>query len=224
MVGHDPDVRHPGGDRRAALEVAHVKRWFLPYTPDLLELLLAQCEITCRGMTAFVGWSGGDGDQGRVVRDLEHEADDARRKLMRELRAAFSTPFDAEDIYELSERLDEVLNGAKNAVRESEITDVAPAPPMEQMAQCLQDGVHHLHDALAALKDDEDRATEEADAAIKSGRALEHHYRRAMSDLLELDDVKLQAGRRELYRLYSHIGDALVRVSHRVWYTVVKES
>jgi uncharacterized protein Yka (UPF0111/DUF47 family) len=200
-----------------------VKRWFLPYTPDLIGLLLDQCQVTCRGMTAFVQWSGGDTDQGQAVRDCEHEADDARRTLMTELRAAFSTPVDAEDIYELSERLDEVLNGAKNAVRESEITDVAPDGKTEEMARCLEEGVRHLHDALAALNEDEDRATVAADAAIKCGRALEHHYRRAMSDLLEIDDVKLQTGRRELYRRYSHIGDALVRVSHRVWYTVVKE-
>jgi uncharacterized protein Yka (UPF0111/DUF47 family) len=200
-----------------------VRRWFLPYTPDLLELLLDQCEITCRGMTAFVQWSGGDAEQGRAVRDCEHEADDARRTLMKELRAAFSTPFDAEDIYELSERLDEVLNGAKNAVRESEITDVLPDPAMEEMAKCLQEGVQHLHDALAALKDDEDRATVAADAAIKCGRGLEHHYRKAMSELLKVDDATLQTGRRELYRRYSRIGEALVRVSHRVWYTVVKE-
>jgi uncharacterized protein Yka (UPF0111/DUF47 family) len=200
-----------------------VKRWFLPYTPDLLGLLLDQCQVTCRGMTAFVQWSGGDTEQGQAVRDCEHEGDDARRKLMQELRAAFSTPVDAEDLYELSERLDELLNGAKNAVRESEITDVPPDDAMEEMARHVQDGVQHLYDSLRALKDDEDRATEEADAAVKCGRHLEHCYRRAMSDLLEVDDLKLQTGRRELYRRYSGIGDSLVRVSHRVWYTVVKE-
>ena len=44
--------------------------------------------------------------------------------MLVELRAAFSTPLDPEDIYELSERLDEVLNGAKNTVRESEIMKI----------------------------------------------------------------------------------------------------
>ena len=200
-----------------------MKRWFLPYTPDLLGRLVEQCEITCRGMTAFVEWSGGDVEQGQAVRDAEHDADDARRLVMKELRAAFSTPVDPEDVYELSERLDEVLNGAKNAVRESEITDVAPDPPMEQMAHCLQEGVQHLHNALASLKDDEDRATDEADAAVKCGRKLESYYRKAMSDLLDVDDPLAQTGRRELYRRYSRIGESLIRVSHRVWYTVVKE-
>jgi hypothetical protein len=58
---------------------------------------------------------------------------------------------------------------------------------------------------------------------VKCGRTLESYYRKAMSDLLEVDDLKAQTGRRELYRRYSRIGESLVRVSHRVWYTVVKE-
>jgi uncharacterized protein Yka (UPF0111/DUF47 family) len=200
-----------------------VKRWFLPYTPDMIGLLLEQCQITCRGMSAFVQWSAGDAEQHEAVRQYEHDADDARKKVIKELRAAFSTPFDAEDIYELSERLDEVLNGAKNAVRESEIIDIPPDQAMEEMAGHLQTGVQHLYDALAALREDQDKATEEADAAIKCERDLEHCYRRAMSELLDEEDHKLLAGKRELYRRYSRIGESLVRVGHRVWYTVVKE-
>lgn len=200
-----------------------MKRWFLPYTPDLLALLVDQAEITCRGMTAFVAWSAGDGSQGQAVRDAEHEADDARRKVMKELRAAFTTPFDPEDIYELSERLDEVLNGAKNAVRESEIIALPPDGAMAEMAEHVQTGVRHLHGALVALKEDQNRATDEADAAVHCGRQLERCYRVAMSELIDVEDLKLATGKRELYRRYSRIGESLVRVSHRVWYTVVKE-
>jgi uncharacterized protein Yka (UPF0111/DUF47 family) len=200
-----------------------VKRWFLPYTPDMIGLLLEQCQVTCQGMSAFLQWSAGDAEQHEAVRQYEHDADDARKKVMKELRAAFSTPFDAEDIYELSERLDEVLNGAKNAVRESEIIDIPPDPAMEEMAGHLQTGVQHLYNALAALREDQDKATEEADAAIQCERDLEHCYRRAMSELLDEEDHKLLAGKRELYRRYSRIGESLVRVGHRVWYTVVKE-
>ena len=105
-----------------------MKRWFLPYTPDLVGLLIEQSEITCHGIGVFVQWSAGDLERNDAVRQFEHEADDARRRVLKELRAAFSTPFDPEDIYELSERLDEVLNGAKNAVRESEIMKLAAGP------------------------------------------------------------------------------------------------
>jgi uncharacterized protein len=201
-----------------------MKRWFLPYTPDLLGLLLEQSEITCHGIDAFVRWSAGEIEQNETVRRYEHEADDARKHLLKELRAAFSTPLDPEDIYELSERLDEVLNGAKNAVRESEIMKLDPDPPMAEMAGHIQTGVAHLHAAFACLKSDQDSATNEADAAIHCERDLEHCYRRAMSELSDVDDLNLVTGRRELYRRYARIGDNLVRVGHRVWYSVVKET
>jgi uncharacterized protein Yka (UPF0111/DUF47 family) len=203
-----------------------MKRWFLPYTPDLLALLIDQAEVTERGMEAFVRWSasGGDNAAGDEVRRLEHEADDARRRLLLELRRAFTTPLDPEDVYELSEWLDEVLNGAKNAVREAEIMNVTPDMPLAEMAAHLLDGVRHLSHAFVDLTSDRDRATEEADAAIKCERGLEHSYRSAMSELSESDDLKEVTGRRELYRRYARIGDSLVRVCHRVWYLVVKEA
>jgi uncharacterized protein Yka (UPF0111/DUF47 family) len=200
-----------------------VKRWFLPYTPDLLGLLLDQSEITCRGIDAFVQWSGGDLDASQDVRDFEHEADEARRKVFKELRAAFSTPLDPEDIYELSERLDEVLNGAKNAVRESEVMRLPPDKAMAEMAALLRTGVGHIHEAFVVLKSDRDQATHEADKAIHCERNLERCYRKAMSALTDVDDVRLVGGKRELYRRYSRIGDSLVLVAHRVWYSVVKE-
>lgn len=199
-----------------------MKRWFLPYSPDLLGLLLEQSEITCHGIDAFVAWSAGDLGRSETVRDCEHDADDARKKVLVELRAAFSTPLDPEDIYELSERLDQVLNGAKNAVRESEIMKQDPDQPMAEMAEHLQTGVRHLHEAFKVLTSDRDRATAEADKAIHCERDLEHCYRRAMSELSDVDDVKLVTGKRELYRRYARVGDNLVRVAHRVWYSVVK--
>jgi uncharacterized protein Yka (UPF0111/DUF47 family) len=200
-----------------------VKRWFLPYTPDLLGRLIEQAEMTVHGMDAFVHWSEGDLEQNDAVSTHEHQADMARRAMLKELRAAFSTALDPEDIYELSERLDEVLNGAKNTVRESEVMKVDPDQAMAEMAGHLQTGVRHIHAAFGVLRSDRDAATAEADKAIQCERDLEHAYRQAMSELTDSDDPRLIAGKRELYRRYSSMGESLVRVGHRVWYAVVKE-
>jgi uncharacterized protein len=200
------------------------KRWFLPSTPDLIGLLRDQSAITVDGLEAFVRWSQGDAAAGDEVREKEHEADDARRKLLTDLRNAFATPLDPEDIYELSERLDTVLNGAKNAVREADLMHLEPDGPSAEMAAALRDGVRHLHDAFEHLRGAHDDATESADAAIKCERNLEHVYREAMSELTDSDDVREIAARRELYRRYARIGESLVRVAHRVWYLVVKET
>jgi hypothetical protein len=199
-----------------------MRRWFLPRTPDLLGLLGAQAKITIAGLDAFAEWSAGNVTAAHTVRDAEHQADHARRELLGELRAAFSTPLDPEDIYELSERLDTILNGAKNAVREAELMNMAPDAAMASMAAILTEGVRHLATAFAALPRDKDRATDEADAAIRGERKLERSYRKAMSDLQTVADVSETTGRRELYRRYARIGEALVSVAERIWYSVVK--
>ena len=200
-----------------------MRRWFLPENGDVLGLLADQTAVTLRGLDAFVAWSAGDEVAERAVRDAEHEADRARRKLMTAVLAAFSPPLEPEDIYELSERLDAVLNGAKNTVREAAIMDMPPDPPCAEMAVSLRDGVSHIASAFGALVSDSTLATAEADAAIKCVRRIEHAYQRAMSKLLAVEDAREVTGRRELYRRYARLGEALESVAERVWYSVVKK-
>jgi len=200
-----------------------MRRWFLPQIPNVLAVLREQAVQTLGGMHDFAAWSAGDATRARSVRDAEHAADEIRRRLQTQLRAAFSTPMDAEDIYELSERLDTVLNGAKNAIREAEVMQLVPDAPLARMAAELDTGVAHLKTAFSALPGDADTATAAADAAIRSERAVEHTYRTAMSDLLEIQDLRAVISWREMYRRYARIGDGLVRVAERVWYATVKE-
>jgi uncharacterized protein Yka (UPF0111/DUF47 family) len=199
-------------------------RWFLPHSPDLLGLLKAQVDVTITGMDAFAAWSAGDEARAEDVATAEHAADEARRKLQAELRAAFTTPLDPEDIYELSERLDNVLNAAKNSVREAHVMALAPDAALGEMATHAAAGVRHIGNALAVLTTNADIATSEADAAIKCERHIEHLYRAAMSKLCEVEDVSVVTAWREMYRRYARLGEELVRVAERVWYSVVKEA
>ena len=204
------------------MEGVYVRRWFLPRTPDVLALLNDQAAITVGGLDSFAEWSAGNASAAQAVRDAEHRADDARRKLLEQLRAAFSTPLEPEDIYELSERLDAILNAAKNAVREADLMNMSPDSSMGSMGATLAEGVRHLATAFAALVADNDRATQEADAAIRCQRAVERSYRKAMSDLQTVADVSEVTGRRELYRRYARLGETLLGVAERIWYAVVK--
>lgn len=201
-----------------------MNRWFLPETPDVLGMLREQTAVTIEGMNALIAWATGDPAGAQQVRDLEHHADEHKRELRKALRAAFTTPLDAEDLYVLSERLDAVLNGAKDAVRESEVMACGPDEAIAEMARHLADGVGHLGQAVAHLDNDGDVATTEADAAIKCQRQVERVYRAAMSDLIDREDLREVMSRRELYRRFSRIGDTVVEVAERVWYAVVKES
>jgi len=199
-----------------------MKHWFLPDTPDVLALLREQADETVRGMESFAAWSAGSGGAATVLRGSEHDADRIRRALQHAVRGAFSTPLDPQDIYELSERLDSVLNGAKNAVREAEVMKIVPNSATASMATDLVEGVRHLRDAFAALTSDAEAATDAADAAIRCERHIEHRYRAAMSELLEVEDLRQVIAWREMYRRYARIANHLVETAERVWYAVVK--
>jgi uncharacterized protein Yka (UPF0111/DUF47 family) len=200
-----------------------MRRWFLPEAPDVLGILTRQGEVTIAGVEAFAAWSKGDQSKASEVRAREHEADAIRRELLTAIRHAFVTPISPEDMYELSERLDRILNAAKDLVREAELLGMGPDPEMAEMAQLVAMGVGELVRAFPALVVDPDRATGCADAAVRHQRKIEHVYRRAMSALLQVNEIREVAGRRELYRRCARMGDAIEGVAHRIWYAVVKE-
>jgi uncharacterized protein len=211
------------------LEVDLVKLpWFLPETPDVLGMLLAQADATIEGLEALVTWAAsGDDGAAEDVRMAEHTADDRKRELRKALTESFTTPLDAEDLYTMSERLDAVMNGAKDAVREAEVMGIRPDEHVRTMCELLLEGVRHLHDAFAQLATDgagaEGPATDAADAAVKAQRRLERAYRTAASALIEVDDLREVMARRELYRRISRVSDSVVEVAERVWYATVKE-
>jgi uncharacterized protein Yka (UPF0111/DUF47 family) len=202
--------------------------WFLPENPDVLGMLRRQADVTIRGMDTLVAWASGDGGAAIAIGDREHEADDVKRQLRVALRNAFITPIGAEDIYVLSERLDSVMNGAKDAVREAEVMAIEPDEAMVAMASLLGEGVRHLADAFARLEahpeDAGEGATASADSAIRTGRNLERVYRKAMSALVKERDLREVMGRRELYRRFSRISEDVAEVAERVWYASVKEA
>lgn len=200
------------------------KHWFLPQNPDVLRTLLTQAEVTVSASIAFSAWAGGEHEQQAQVRACEHQADEIRRQLSTQLRAAFSTPIDQEDLFTLSERLDAVLNGLKNVVRDAESFALDPDPPILAMAEQIHTGVQHLCIAIEHLATDADVATREADAAVSAERLLEKTYRDAMRGLIAGDDLHEVLARGELYRRTLEIGDRLTRVADRIWYAVVKEA
>jgi uncharacterized protein Yka (UPF0111/DUF47 family) len=200
-------------------------RWFLPHSPDVLGALRAQTAVTVDGLDALARWAAGDEAAAERVRECEHLADDRKRELRAALSEAFSTPLEPEDIFQLSTGLDRVMNAAKNIVREAEVLERLPDPPMAELAAALAEGTHHLAEAFAALGDGGGQAaTAAADAALESQRPVERAYRAGMSGLLGLADLHEVAARRELYRRLARTSDGLVDVAERVWYSVLKES
>jgi uncharacterized protein Yka (UPF0111/DUF47 family) len=198
-------------------------RWFLPETPDVLGTLNRQAEVTVNGMTAFLLWAQGDAQQRRVLRDAEHAADAVRRELAQQLRRAFTTPVDAEDLFTLSERLDAVLNVSKNVVRDAEMMGIGPTQTTALMAQQAHEGVENLAIAIAALHGEPTKATNAADAATKNGRRMEKLYSQAGRELATTTDFHAAMLLREHLQGCLRVGERIELVADRIWYSVVKE-
>jgi uncharacterized protein Yka (UPF0111/DUF47 family) len=205
------------------------RRWFLPETPDMIGMLCGQAEATIDGMDTLVAWANGEAGAADKVRDLEHAADREKWTLRRALTETFTAPIDAEDLYVMSERLDAVMNGARDAVRESEVMALPPDAALAEMAGLFAQGVRHLAEAFRLLsskerRGEEDAATAAATAAIRSQREVEGVYRSAMSSLLGVEDLREVMAKRELYRRFSRISEDLTEAADRVWYATVKEA
>jgi uncharacterized protein Yka (UPF0111/DUF47 family) len=201
-----------------------VQRWFLPDTPDVIELVRRQLDVTTDGVDALVAWAHGDAAKGDEVRSLEHRGDEHKRELERALTTAFTTPLEPEDLYTLSRGIDWILNLSKDLVRESEVMECPPDEPLAEMCEQLAAAVHLVSEAVGLLGSDSEAATEKANEALRAQRQVEKVYRDAMASLVAIDDLREVMSRRELYRRVARIGEVVVDVAERVWYTVVKEA
>ena len=118
--------------------------WFLPDTPDVLGMLRRQVAVTIEGVDAFAAWAAGDAAAAQAVREAERRGDAAKRELLTELRAAFVTPLEPEDVFALSRAIDWILDYAGDLVRESEAMASPPDARLSEMAGVLAEGTRHL--------------------------------------------------------------------------------
>jgi uncharacterized protein Yka (UPF0111/DUF47 family) len=200
------------------------RRWFLPAEPDVIGLLRRQLTITLEGLELFAAWAHGDPAAAEAVRAREHAADAAKRELLVQLRAAFVTAVEPEDVFALSRGIDWILNHARDVIAEAEVMDATADEGIAAMADLLVEAMRHVDDAVAAMGSDSDAATAAADAALHAERRLERSYYEGMGGLLEEPEMRRRIARRELYRRVSQIGETLVDVAERIVYVVVKES
>lgn len=205
-------------------DVRQKRRWFLPDTPDLVAALRAQLAITLEGLDDFRAWAGGDASAGASLLETEGRADAAKRELLNELRDAFITPVEPEDLFALSRGVDRILEYARDLVREADALGAKPDARLLEMARALRESVGHLDDAAGLLVGHGDAATTAADAAIARVRSLEPTYYEGMAELLAVDDRQSRIINRELYRRCARIAETVIEVAERIVYSVVKES
>ena len=125
----------------------------------------------------------------KEIRDVEHVGDQITDKTYQQLNKSFITPFDREDIHELTARIDDVVDSINGIGRRICLYKPKNLMPVyKQMAEMIVEGakevekcIHCLNDAAANKK--------EITAACDKVKDIEHkadeYYFIAVSELFE---------------------------------------
>ena len=188
---------------------------------DFFDLLLAQAEKTLMGCQFLLKCLEGGCDPIEVDR-LEKEADDIRRILIDELNQTFITPIEREDIFALSSAIDDVIDHARNTVKEMGIFEVESNEHLCQMAELLQKGAEQLVGSLRHLKKNPNVAVEYAVRAKRVENEMNDLYLFALKQLFSGSEQRLMFIFREIYRHFNRSADRVDEAANIISSIVVK--
>jgi hypothetical protein len=161
----------------------------------------------------------------KELRDLEHRGDDRTHDILREVNSTFVTPFDREDIYRLTSRLDDVMDFFEAAGDLIVLYDIDVLPlEMHHLTEILVRGAELTALAMPRLKS----LTNLSDYWIEINR-LENDadklYRRFLARLFSGEyDALTVLKLKEVAEQLEGAADALENVANTVETIAVKES
>jgi predicted phosphate transport protein (TIGR00153 family) len=181
-------------------------------TNRFLDLLTRQAELAVQGLDALRRYTAEPRDDLAVeLSKAESEADETRRVLVDELNQTFVTPFDREDIFALSLKLDDILDYAHTTMDELKLFDVQPNTYIQRIVSLLADAATEIYHAVQRLQDHPNVANDHAVRAKALENRIEHIYREALADLFrtpeDIAGVMQVLKLREIYRHLSNAAD-----------------
>ena len=178
-----------------------------------IKMIHEQASLTLEGMEALKDYmAGSDHDAAARLNAKEKEADEARRVLIDQLNQTFVTPFDREDIFNLSRAIDDILDYAYSTVTEMEILKVEPTPYMLRIASLLRDAANELLMAVNCLVEHPRVSNDHAQRAKALENRVEDVYREALADLFSgVDDLAHVVKMLKLREVYRHLSNAADR-------------
>jgi len=177
-----------------------------------IELLTQQCETTVEGIKLLESCLSRPGTATlEQMRAKEVEADEIRRILIDELHNTFITPFDREDIFNLSLRIDEMIDYALTTLEEMDLLKVDVDDYLKNMVALVRQEAEELTMAMHRLSGNPRVAGDHARRAKKLENEVDHLYRVAVADLFtkpkDFKELMALLRRREVYRHVSNMSD-----------------
>jgi len=175
-------------------------------------LIAQQASLTVEGLDLLCKYvEAQSADVAEQLSLKEKEADEARRILIDELNHTSNTPFNREDIFNLSRSIDDVLDYAHSTVDEMEILNVKPTKYIQRIASLLKDAAYEIHQAVLRLENNPKVTTEHTQRAKALENRVEHVYREAIADLFSgpesIEHIVEMLKMREVYRHLSNAAD-----------------
>ncbi len=124
----------------------------------------------------------------RRIEEIEHHGDELTHQIFSELGANFITPFDREDIHELTSKLDDILDfiqGAANRIILYRVDTISPE--QERLAALIYDAIVELRQAIYYLRDfrNADKIRESLVRINSMENEADDLFERAIADLFE---------------------------------------
>ena len=178
-----------------------------------IRLLVQQAQATKAGIMALLDFvSTGNEVAAEQVGEIEKQGDELRRILIDELHKTFVTPFDREDIYDLSLYLDDVLDYAHTTVLELKMLGVKSDEHLVEMVARLLEAADELLLAMERLDRNPLVALDHSRRIKHRENQVERVYREAIAELFSgPEDVHHVMEMLRLREVYRHVSNAADR-------------
>ena len=179
---------------------------------SFIRLLREQAEVLQQGAQALERFvKDGRLEDAEIVEKCEKEGDEIRRVLIDELHKTFVTPFDREDIFELSLFLDDVLDYCYTTILEMRLLDVEADAFLIEMVTRVREASDELLLAMQRLERNPMVALDHSRRAKRRENQVEKAYRQAVTELFDgpedVHHVMIMLRTREVYRHISNAAD-----------------
>jgi len=194
-----------------------------------IRLLREQAEKVQEGMNGLYLFVTENREEGAAILErCEKEGDELRRVLINELHDTFITPFDREDIYQLSLYLDDVLDYAYTTMLEMQLLDIESDKYLTKMVLRVQEAADELLLAMERLADNPKVALDHSRRTKHRENQVERVYREAIADLFhgpeDIHHVMEMLRIREVYRHISNAADQADQAANVLGIVIMKMS
>jgi len=196
-------------------------------------LLVGQATLAHEGMKVlyeFLGIGSDVQDAGEKrhnmrlrLKKTEESGDKARRDLISAINSSLVTPLERQDLFSLSNVLDDILDYALNTADEMIIYEVYPDFYLTKMVEKLMRGVSYLKGAVEELFRNKQVSNNSIVTAKSVENEIEETYHEALASLFSGQDFKYMFKMREVLRHISNAADRIADAADIMGNIIIKD-